>query len=423
MLQTVYTSLTTLAAPAIRGWLSVSRGHRELTGRFQPPSVAIPAHAVWIHACSVGEIRTATPLLKALRATHPDFAFLITVSTRSGWELAHATFTDVPIAWFPFDVPAVVRRFVAQVRPRCLILIETEIWPNLLRELSRRGIPAMLVNGRLSDKHMPRYRLLRNLFSPAFSSLALAAMQSEEYAQRAIALGARSDQTTVMGNIKFDGAVGEVSEATRTALRDACGLTGDVLIVGSTRPGDEALIARLWKGLSRDYPTLRLVIAIRHAARLSEALACFDEPVMLRSAIVAGKSVAGARILFVDTLGELTNFYACAQIAIVGGSFFPGVNGHNPIEPAALGVPTIFGPYMRNFADAADALVRGGGSIQVPDSTALDAAIRALLDDASRRQTLGMRGQTIVRAEQGAVSRAVASIDAVLENCTISNGN
>jgi len=355
----------------------------------------------------VGEVGTAKQLIMAMRQRWPEIPVALTVSTVSGYDLAEAACQDVALTWFPFDHPYVVRRFVRGLAPRALILIETEIWPNVLREAHRAGAAAVLVNGRLSDKHIGRYQRFGSLFRRVLSYLSAAGMQNEEYAERLKSLGADPARVHVTGNTKFDGVMTEIDAARLVCLRREIGfIPGQpVVIFGSTRPGDETLAATCWRTLRNSFHSPRLVVAPRHPERVEEAISAFDEPVLRRSETSQGRSPAGERVIVLDTVGELATFYALATVVVIGGSFFPGVNGHNPIESAALGVPTVFGPYMRNFIDPARELLARGGAVQVDRPEGLLPVLTRLLTDEQERTRIGARGRKAVLANQGATER------------------
>jgi len=407
MVYAFYNIATSLAAPFGAAWLALESKHRRLLGRFAPPIPVSHGRPFWVQACSVGEVGTAKQLIMAMRQRWPEIPVALTVSTASGYDLAEAACQDVALTWFPFDHPYVVRRFVRGLAPRALILIETEIWPNVLREAHRAGAAAVLVNGRLSDKHIGRYQRFGFLFRRVLSHLSAAGMQNEEYAERLKSLGADPARVHVTGNTKFDGAMTEIDAARLVCLRREIGfIPGQpVVIFGSTRPGDETLAASCWRTLRNSFHSLRLVVAPRHPERVEEAISAFDEPILRRSETSQGRSPAGERVIVLDTVGELATFYALATVVVIGGSFFPGVNGHNPVESAALGVPTVFGPYMRNFVDPARELLARGGAVQVDRPEGLLPVLTRLLTDEQERTRIGARGREAVLANQGATGR------------------
>jgi 3-deoxy-D-manno-octulosonic-acid transferase len=404
----LYNAALACAAPLLRVGLGLSRRHGSLRERFSPSLPDDVKGAVWVHACSVGEVNTVRALIPALRSRFPGAPILLTTSTMSGRELALKSIEDARVAWLPFDTRPAVRRFVERLRPCVLVLVETEVWPNLVLETRRAGTPVVVVNARLSSRQFPAYRRLRWLLRPAFSMLSTVGAQNEAYAARYSFLGTPREAVRVTGNMKFDAVRTEVDARSRLELRVGCGYGADtpVLVFGSTRPGDEALAARCWRALRDRFPELRLVVAPRHAQRLAEALEPFQgECPVLRSDIQAGRGPRDARVLFVDTLGELVTFYALASVVVIGGSFYPGVDGHNPLEPAALGVATVYGPHMGNFPEASEALLGRGGAVQVVDPGALCETLERLLSDRQACRALGTLGRKAVLENRGATDR------------------
>ncbi len=244
----------------------------------------------------------------------------------------------------------------------------------------------------------------------------MAGMQSETHARRMVALGASEASVRVTGNLKFDSVRDSVPPRTRQRLRMEYNLKPEtrVLLFASTRPGDEALASACWATLREEYPELRLVIAPRHIDRAEEVRGYFSEPIACRSAQHRGGESRSERVLLLDTFGELTDFMAISSVVVVGGSFYPGVNGHNPLEPAALGVPAVFGPYMANFEEAAGVLTARGGAIQVACAEDLYLALSKLLGDSARRRQLGTLARKAVLDNQGAVRNTIALIEEVL---------
>lgn len=417
MIQALYRMSWSAAGPILKAWLKRQPDQNEIAARFDPHIPSFDGHPLWVHACSVGEVNTARPILHAIKARFPHHPILLTTSTATGQTLARKTCAEFAVTWFPFDHPATVRRFFDAVHPCGLILIETELWPNVVREASLRKIPVIIVNGRISDKHFPRYQRFHFFFKPVFQHITAAGVQSRRYAERLAVLGMDPARISVTGNTKFDAVTAAVDPEKQSRIRTECGFAAEapVLLFGSTRPGDEALAAQCWKSLRETFPALQLVIAPRHLERLQEALALFTEPVLLRSEIQQGKTPAGERVFFLDTLGELNSFYALATVAVVGGSFYPGVNGHNPLEPAALGVPTVFGPYMSNFAEPSQVLLDAQGALQVATANELMAALEDLLNDSEKRAVIGKNGRAAVVENQGAIARNVELIASLLK--------
>lgn len=412
----LYTLKWCAVAPLVAAYVALRPKHRPLLQRFRPNAPSPGASPLWIHACSVGEVGTARPLVEAVRERWPHTPVVVTVSTVTGRALADRTLPALAtVMWLPFDHPWLVRGFVRRLRPRLLAIVETELWPALLHETAAAGCPIVLVNGRLSDRHIGRYRTFRSLLSPYLNEIGCAAMQNAEYARRIEDLSLPAERVHVTGNVKFDGAKSELDAARLEALRNEVGIgSGDrVVVFGSTRPGDEALAAQCWERLQRSDPRVRLVIAPRHLDRVREALQNFPEA-RLRSEATSLGPTGPSQVLIVDTHGELPLFYALADVAVVGGSFYPGVEGHNPIEPAALGVPVVFGRYMGNFGDPSRMLVEAGGAKQVADPDSLPDVLESLLSDGARRRAMGAQARQVVIDNQGAVARTLDLLEAAL---------
>ena len=410
MIYFLYNLAALAGAPLGAMWLALRPGHKALLQRFAPRIPELPDGPVWVHACSVGELGTARPLIAAMRERWPSLPVLLTTSTLAGRALCECAGEEFHVTWCPFDVLPCIRRFLRLVRPRLLVLIETEMWPNMLREARRNGVAVVVVNGRLSDKHYPRYRRWRRIVRAAFGELSAVGAQNEEYAQRFAALGVNPALIQVTGSMKFDRTPPRPSPSERAELRRANGLALEepVLMFGSTRPGDEDLAIRCWRGLREALPELRLIIGPRHLDRLHEVAAALSgESFVRRSEIRQGRCPAGERVLVLDTMGEQASFFALADIAVIGGSFFPGVNGHNPLESAALGVPTVFGPYMRNFVDAARVLLEAAGACQVASPDELPGLLHRLLANSGERERIGASGWRAVAVNRGATQRSL----------------
>lgn len=403
----VYSIAARAAAPLGYAYLAASR-RRDLLQRFNPPIPDdVGAAPLWIHACSIGEWTAAKPLIESALRRWPDIPVLATVSTETAMAMARTS--SVPVTWFPFDHPRTVANFFDRTAPRALILVETELWPGVLHEAERRGVPAAVVNGRISDKHLPRFTQMGSMGREMFASLRLAAVQGEAYAERFRSLGTSPEHVHVAGSIKFDAAPREADAVKGAEIRAAAGWPADapILVFGSTRPGDEALAMTAYRAARAVCPGLRLVVAPRHLDRIEEAAAAIGEPFQRRSACAGGDPAAP--ILLLDTLGELNAVYGTAAAAVIGGSFYPGVEGHNPIEPAALGAPVLFGPRMRNFRDAAEALLESRAAVQCPSPDSLPAAVAALLGPAcaSERARMAAAGRETVAAMRGATERTL----------------
>jgi 3-deoxy-D-manno-octulosonic-acid transferase len=386
---------------------------RERLGFVRVPPPPLPKARFWVHAVSVGEVMAAVPLVQALRLRWPAADVVVSTVTATGDQVARARLPEAAATFtFPLDFPGAARRAVRRVDPAAFIALETEIWPNLLRALRRAGVPAVLVNGRISDRSYRRYRLVRGLFRRVLEDVALFCMQSEEDARRIISLGARPERVLVTGNLKMETPLSHAgtAEIWRRLLHLG---QAPVVVAGSTHRGEEAVVLDAYRAVRRDADGLRLVLAPRHPERLDEVeglVRSRDLGVVRRSRVSPGDT---PDVILVDTMGELASLYAVADVIYVGGSLVP-IGGHNVVEPALHAKPVIFGPHMTNFREAASLLLRADAAIQVGSGSELTAVLARLLADAPARQALGQAAWSAVRTHQGACVRTVAAIERML---------
>lgn len=424
IMYTLYRCITTVLTPVAHAWLRVHPRHKALADRLAPTLPHFDTPPVILHACSVGEYNTAMPILKALQEKLGEVPVLLTLSTPTAFALAQEKTPDIPMAYFPLDLPGSVRYFLDMLMPRAMVQVETEIWPNIFVEAGRRNIPIVIVNGRISDKHFPRYMRYKKALQPVLQAVTSVGVQNQRYAERFTALGCLPDRVHITGNTKFDAVTTTVPDEQLSAFRVSCGITKEsspIIVFGSTRPGDEALAAACWKKVIAQYPNAYMIVAPRHPDRADEIADCFmDVPLLRRSQLKAGGMPNGEKVLLLDTFGELQLAYACADIAVVGGSFYPGVNGHNPLEPAGLGIPTVFGPYMSNFEEAAQVLLEAQAAIQVDAPESLASCMLDLLKDKTRQDTLCKNAQEVIISNQGATQRNVELVLEVLGNACYS---
>jgi len=367
-----------------------------------------PSGCLWIHAVSVGEARAAEPLVRALRREHPDSPLLVTCHTAAGREAVAQIFGDaVTAAYLPYDLPGAVRRFLGRFRPRLGVLMETEIWPNLIAACAAAGVPLLLANARLSEQSARGYRRFAALSRPAFGGIATVCAQDEAAAERLRALGARAP--AVCGNMKFDAELDPAKLAEGGALR--AGLQGRrVLLLASTREGEEAQLLDALP--ARGAPLL--VLVPRHPRRFDEVAALLGARGIAFARRSRGeRPQPGQRAFLGDTMGEMPFYYGMADVAAVGGGF-AALGGQNLIEACAAGVPAIVGPHMFNFADATREALRAGAALQARD--ARDAARLAgeLLEDRERCARMGQAGQAFCAAHRGATARHLAACEALL---------
>ncbi len=367
---------------------------------------------IWIHAVSVGEVIAIDGLIQKFRAAYPRRQIVLSVTTMTGHSLARRKYSkDVLIIWSPLDLSWIVRRFVKAIRPDIYIAAETELWPNLFRCLVIENIPAVVINGRISDEAYPRYRLVGWLLRGTLKGIRLFCMQSPQDAERIVALGAQKSSVKMVGNVKFDNVPGSKMTDPREFGFDPARA---VLVGGSTHPGEEEILLDIFQSLRPKYPMLRLALAPRHperAASIAKAVEkCGLKPIFFSS----NKSLFSADcVLIVDTIGHLLNLYSVATVVFVGKSLLVK-GGHNIIEPAVFGKPIVIGPHMQNFRDIAQAFKSEKAVIQVEDVLALKRAIIELLENANLRQDLGTKALGVIRKHQGATQRTMEQIQAIL---------
>jgi 3-deoxy-D-manno-octulosonic-acid transferase len=379
------------------------------------------ARPVWLHAVSVGEVIAAVPLVKALRHRFPRLPMLISTVTETGQATAREKMAAEGCLYFPLDYPWVVRRVITHLQPRLFLMVETEIWPNFLHELTRQQIPAMLVNGRISPRSFRGYQRLRPFMRQVLPSITTLSMQTTLDADRIIAIGAEPSRVHVTGNIKYDLAFEPLTSAAEHAWRDDLGFgEAPVFMAGSTHRGEEDIVIAAYLQARLQVPTLRLLLAPRHLDRLDEI-----ETLLRKHQLTAQRRSRGrmhaqdapASVILLDTIGELAQLYAVGTVVFVGGSFVP-IGGHNVLEAAAHRKAILFGPHMHNFHEIATALLEAGGAQQVQHSDALNEQVSALLQQPERRQALGEAAYQVLRANQGAIARTVELIEQVLSQPT-----
>jgi len=375
--------------------------------------------AIWIQAVSVGEVAACKSLIDKLKASFPDKKIVLSTITRTGNDLARKLFgSDAVIVYFPLDLSWIIRRAVSLVNPSLYIMIETEIWPNMIKEISSRGIPSAIVNGRISDRSFGKYKLAKPFLSNTMKRVSVFCMQSSRDAERIISLGAPKDRVRITGNMKFDAGT-SVDTGRSEEFRKMMGLTdGDSLVVaGSTHRGEEAIILRIFKKLSAEFPKLKLLIAPRHIERtkeVEEAVRSLGlEPVRFSSisGTPAGKrDVKGDYQIFIlDSIGKLRDIYSISTIVFIGGSLVAH-GGQNPIEPAALGKPVIFGPYMFNFREIVSVFLDNGAAILAKDPEELFGSLKILLGDSKRRSEMTRCAGLAISRNLGATERNIKEI-------------
>lgn len=377
--------------------------------RFGYCNQSVPPGSIWLHAVSVGETLAAVPLIKALRQQYPTFPIILTNTTPTGSERAKASLgNDVIHCFVPYDIPRALNRFLNSIQPRLVIIMETELWPNLLHCCAKQKIPVMIANARLSEKSAKGYGRIRFLTRPMLQHVTVLAVQTPIEAERFIALGAIPANVHVTGSIKFDLIIPEDLPRRAKQLRTLWGNERPVFVAASTHESEEEKILMAFALIRKVIPNLLLVLVPRHPERFAKVKTLCQRSgysIVSRSdAIPCSKETA---VFVGDTMGELLLFYAAADIAFVGGSFVE-VGGHNPLEPAALSIPVFMGPQVFNFTAITEQLCATGGLIIVASPEALAEQLVSLLQDTSRREAMGQQARAFVLANRGALSKHLA---------------
>ena len=371
--------------------------------------------SIWIHAVSVGETLTARALAADLKSHYPHLRLFLSTTTMAGQQVAgHVQHLD-GVFYFPFDWTFIVRRTLDLVKPRVFIMMETEIWPNLLRACRARGVKTILINGRISSRSYPRYRLIRPFFKTVLADVDRFCVQSEESSRRLLALGADPSRVTITGSLKFDSLqlpapMSHARPRERVLRFFRLAPNRLVVVAGSTMRGEEAAVLRAFARVKARAPTALAVLAPRHPERFAEVerLARTAGFVTVRRSELAIDAEPRADVVVLDTIGELAQLYQVATAVFVGGSLVDH-GGHNILEPAVFGKPIVFGPYMQNFREIADTFLANGAAVQVqPDE--LDEALSSLLIDPVRRARLGAAARALVEANRGAKEKTLAVI-------------
>jgi 3-deoxy-D-manno-octulosonic-acid transferase len=417
----LYSFIVICAAPiafAIVLWRGLrDRGYwHGLRERFGFGPVVAGAPCIWLHAVSLGEMSAAAPLIRALRVRFPRIQVVLTTATPAGRLRAQGMFGEsVDVRFLPYDTPGSMRRFMTRIGPRLAIIMETELWPNLFSECERRGVPVVLASARLSAKSVARDARAGKLFSGVFTRNVVVAAQSAGDAQRFQSIGAPAASVHVIGNVKFDLELDDAIVNAGRGLRAARGAARPAWVAGSTHAGEEEQLIDAHALLLRQVPNALLLLAPRHKDRFGTVA-----DLLLRQGLhfirrSTGEIPAeGTAVMLIDTVGELNLLYASADVAFVGGSLVP-IGGHNLLEPAALGLPVLTGPFQFNNREIARLLVQSGAAREVRDPSRLAAELESLFEDAAQRQRMGGIGQEIIAANRGSVARLLALMEPSLQ--------
>lgn len=370
---------------------------------------------VWLHAVSVGEVLAATRLVAeleaALREQDDSFRVAISTTTRTGQELARQRFGAERVFYYPLDLGFAVRAYLDVLRTEALVLMESELWPRMLAECARRGIPVSVVNARVSDRSFARAKTFRAIWSRLLRKVTLFLAQSEEDARRLVSLGARAEGVRTSGNLKYD-----VRPAQDNAMkRRIASLLGEsrLIVAGSTLEGEETALLNAWKTVAQRAPGFALMMAPRHPERFEPVTQLVHERGFgfFRCSQLKEQTepIFPGTILILDTIGDLAAMYELATVAFIGGSLVPR-GGHNPLEPAQFGVPVVMGPSFENFRDIVAKLQSAGGIHIVSDTAALENTLIELLTHPDEARAVGERGREVFATETGATARTVDAI-------------
>ena len=377
--------------------------------------------SIWIHAVSVGEVLTARALLPELRERYPKLRLFLSTTTMTGQQIARSNLRYVDeVFYFPFDLGFIVSRTIKLVKPRLFIMMETEIWPNLLRACARAGVKTMLVNGRISTRSYPRYRIARPFFRHVLRHIDRFCMQSDESARRVIDIGADRDRVLVTGSLKFDsleipGAAAPDRGRNRVLRYFRVSPDRPVVIAASTVRNEEEPVLEAFQRIRATMTNALLIIAPRKPERFDdvEKLARRAGWNVARRSELRVDAEPRHDIVVLDTIGELAQLYQIATAVFVGGSLVD-TGGHNILEPAVFGKPIVFGPYMQNFAEISRTFLDNGAAIQVHSGRELESTLLALLGDPVRRAGLGAAARALVEANRGARIKTMMAITQVL---------
>jgi 3-deoxy-D-manno-octulosonic-acid transferase len=413
--------LHTLAAPALAAYylpqIIIGKKYRRSLGgklgcmssEFVPER--LPRPRIWFHAVSVGEVVALDPLVTNMKRLLPNAAIVVSTGTETGQDKARSLIGDADgFLYLPLDFPIFMNRLVQSVKPDLFVLMETELWPNLIHSLKENGSLVALVNGRISDRSFPRYRRFRSFFSSTLKSIDLFLMSSEIDASRIAEMGAPGDRVIVTGNTKFDAALADAPPQTADRLRGILQLHENdmVWVAGSTHPGENEIILDAYKRLSGKFPELILIIVPRHVEKTDSIVTAMESRGMaapfLRSSADQGETRDGLKIVIVDRTGELFQIFSLATVVFIGGSLVPK-GGQNILEPASWGKMVLFGPSMEDFRDARDILVRAGSGIEVNDTKDLISTVERILSDPGKAAEFGGKGREAILKHAGSAAK------------------
>jgi 3-deoxy-D-manno-octulosonic-acid transferase len=370
---------------------------------------------IWVHAVSVGEVLAATQLIRELKAALPEWVIAVSTTTETGQRLARERLTGSPVFYLPLDFAFAVRRYLGVLRPRMLVLMESELWPRLIDACVKSSVPVVVVNARVSDRSFPRYMRLRRLWRPFLEMISLFLAQSQETAGRLVKIGAPAERVRVTGNLKYDVQSREASQMTRRI--GGMLWQASLIVAGSTLAGEEEALLAAWSEIVKAVPDAALLIAPRHPYRFDEVLGLIRKSgypfFRCSDLLLDSEPIVGGTVLLLDTIGDLASMYGIATVAFVGGSLVPK-GGHNPLEPAQFGVPVVMGPSFENFREVVKSM-REMDAIRIVAPETLAESLTAMLRDSEEARALGERGRAAFEAQAGATERTVNALMALLQ--------
>jgi len=369
---------------------------------------------IWIHAASVGEVKALGPLVDAIKSSNPNYKIILSNTTKTGKKQAEKVLRNVDgFIFAPVDLPRVVQHVVKTLNPRILILIETELWPNMIRKIKENGSVVCLVNGRISPRSYRRYLHFKPLCKAVLEYVDLFCMQTEEDVNRIRTMGANPDKIVITGNLKFEAFLWQKFEKRFTKGSLKLPPDSKLLVAGSTRPGEEEIILESYQKLKETFPNLLLILAPRHLNRLRniEELLSQKRFSYVRKSKWLKKSDRSRipQVLILDSMGELAELYALADLAFVGGSLVP-LGGHNPLEPAIYGVPVLFGPHIEHYRKAADILIEARAAVQVKNSQEFVDSAQKFLNNHGDPNILAQKVKTAIQANCGTAQNSIKEI-------------
>jgi 3-deoxy-D-manno-octulosonic-acid transferase len=379
-------------------------------------AVVAGREVVWVHAVSVGEVLAAAQLIREFAIARSGWVFAVSTTTETGQRLAKERIPGSPVFYLPLDFRFSVRRYLRMLRPKMLVLMESELWPRLIDECAKDGVPVVVANARISDRSFPRYMQLRRLWRPFLQEISLFLAQSKETAERLVKIGAPVERVRVTGNLKYDVRIGNANALTEM-LRERLPVGAKALVCGSTLEGEEQVLLDTWPVVLAAEPNAVMVLAPRHPDRFAAvgAMVAGSGFELTRASDFRQRpgAVAAGSVFLLDTIGDLASMYGLATVAFVGGSLVPK-GGHNPLEPAQFGVPVVMGPSFENFREVVEGM-RANDAIRTVSPEMVAVMLIAMLQNPGDAQALGDRGRMVFEEQAGATARTVQALTALLQ--------